>query len=200
MGDWAARGEPVKCSSLLFFLMWPIFEVFIGFVTRLLLFYVLVFWPWGMWDLSSQTRDWTLTPYTGRQSLNHWTTREVPPACLRVVWCGPTLFDLLSGNSFKFCFCLTFCICILQPFSKVEDNSCPVNNIFFFYRWRNLRQKRVTCSNQHSNSPREFQKDSVSPEQNDFVEPSVRQLQRWFAKVQCCWNHFDCSRSQSGFR
>ena len=71
---------------------------------------------------------------------------------------------------------------------------------FFFYRWRNLRQKRVTCSNQHSNSPREFQKDSVSPEQNDFVEPSVRQLQRWFAKVQCCWNHFDCSRSQSGFR
>ena len=44
MGDWAARGEPVKCSSLLFFLMWPIFEVFIGFVTRLLLFYVLVFW------------------------------------------------------------------------------------------------------------------------------------------------------------
>ena len=30
--------------------MWTIFKVFIEFVTILLLFYVLVFWPWGMWD------------------------------------------------------------------------------------------------------------------------------------------------------
>ena len=36
-----------------FFLMWTIFKVFIEFVTILLLFYVLVFWPRGMWDLSS---------------------------------------------------------------------------------------------------------------------------------------------------
>ena len=42
------------------FLMWTIFKVFIDFVTILLLVYVfwfLVFWPRGMWDLSSQTRD-----------------------------------------------------------------------------------------------------------------------------------------------
>ena len=44
----------------------------------LLLFYVLVFWPQGMWDLSSPTRDPTHTRCIGRQSLNHWTTREVP--------------------------------------------------------------------------------------------------------------------------
>ena len=31
-----------------------------------------------MWDLSSLARDWTHTPYTGRWSLNHGTTREVP--------------------------------------------------------------------------------------------------------------------------
>ena len=31
--------------------MWTIFKVFIEFVTILLLFYVLVFWPQGMWDL-----------------------------------------------------------------------------------------------------------------------------------------------------
>ena len=31
-----------------FFLMWTIFTVFIEFVTTLLLFYVLVFWPQGM--------------------------------------------------------------------------------------------------------------------------------------------------------
>ena len=42
------------------------------------LFYVLVFWPQGMWDLSSPTRNWTGTPCIGRQSLNHWTAREVP--------------------------------------------------------------------------------------------------------------------------
>ena len=28
--------------------------------------------------LSSLTRDQTCTPCTGRQSLNHWTTREAP--------------------------------------------------------------------------------------------------------------------------
>ena len=31
-----------------------------------------------MWDLSSLTRDGTCTLCIGRQSLNHWTTREVP--------------------------------------------------------------------------------------------------------------------------
>ena len=58
--------------------MCTIFKVFIEFVTVLLLFYVLVFWPRGMWDLSSPNRDWTCTPCIGRRSSNHWTTREVP--------------------------------------------------------------------------------------------------------------------------
>ena len=49
----------LKLFSYLFkeFLMWTIFKVLIEFVTTLLLFYVLVFWPRGMWDLSSPTRD-----------------------------------------------------------------------------------------------------------------------------------------------
>ena len=42
-------------------------------VTILLLFYVLVFLPWGMWDLSSLTRDWTCTPSLEGEVLNHWT-------------------------------------------------------------------------------------------------------------------------------
>ena len=33
------------------------FEVFFEFVARVLLFYVLVFWPGDMWDLKSLTRD-----------------------------------------------------------------------------------------------------------------------------------------------
>ena len=36
-----------------FFLMWTIFKVCIEFVRMLLLFYVLDFWPQGMWVLSS---------------------------------------------------------------------------------------------------------------------------------------------------
>ena len=51
-------------------------------VTILLLFYVLVFWPRGMWDLSSLTRDWTRSRCIGRRSLNHWTAREVPHWCM----------------------------------------------------------------------------------------------------------------------
>ena len=47
-------------------------------MTIWLLFYVLVFWPGGMWDLSSWIRNQTHTPFTGRQSVNHWTTKEVP--------------------------------------------------------------------------------------------------------------------------
>ena len=35
------------------------------------------FWPRGMEDLSSPNRDQTLTPYTGRQSLNYLIAREV---------------------------------------------------------------------------------------------------------------------------
>ena len=44
-------------------------------------FYVLLFWPRGMWDLSSLTRDQTSNPCIGRQSLNHWATWEVQICC-----------------------------------------------------------------------------------------------------------------------
>ena len=39
------------------------------------------FWPGGMWGLTP-TRDQTHTPCIRRQSLNHWTTREVPHGIL----------------------------------------------------------------------------------------------------------------------
>ena len=37
--------------------MWTVFKVFIECVTILLLFYILVFWPRGMWE--------SLLPYQG---------------------------------------------------------------------------------------------------------------------------------------
>ena len=39
-----------------FNLMWTILKVFTEFVIVLLLFYVLVFWPRGVWDLSFPLR------------------------------------------------------------------------------------------------------------------------------------------------
>ena len=52
------------------------FKIFIECVTILLLFYVLVFWLWGMWNLSSPTSDQTQASCSGRPSLKHWTTRK----------------------------------------------------------------------------------------------------------------------------
>ena len=43
-----------------------------------------------MWDLNSWTRDLTCVPSIGRQTVNHWTTREIPekifnePRCLHL--------------------------------------------------------------------------------------------------------------------
>ena len=67
-------------AFLRFFLfwVWTIFKVFIEFVTILLLFYVLDFWPQGMWDFISPTRDQSHSPCFRRKNLNHWTAREVP--------------------------------------------------------------------------------------------------------------------------
>ena len=64
-----------------------LFWVFVEFFMILLLFYVLVLWPWGMLDLSSSTRDQACTPSTGRRSLNHWATREVPGSFISTKYC-----------------------------------------------------------------------------------------------------------------
>jgi len=53
-------------------------NVFVEFVTVLLLFYVLGFWLGGMWDLSSLTKDRTSTPCIERQSFNHGTAKKFP--------------------------------------------------------------------------------------------------------------------------
>ena len=59
---WATKQEYLFfLRSFFFFLKWTVFlKVFTEFVT--VLFYVLVFWPGGIWGLSSQTRRPTHTP------------------------------------------------------------------------------------------------------------------------------------------
>jgi len=81
-----------SCSKdwCLFFLMWTIFKVFIQFVTVLLLFYALVFWPRDMWDLKSLKNPY---PLEGEIL----TTR--PPGKSQD-WCiFPTLYFLLKWNN-----------------------------------------------------------------------------------------------------
>ena len=76
--------SPDSSASPLFFffsLMWTIFKIFNLLQYCFCCVCVLVFWPWGMY-LSSQTRDRTHIPCTGRRSLNHWTSREVSSVSL----------------------------------------------------------------------------------------------------------------------
>ena len=47
----------------------------------LLLFLKFLAIPQGMWDLSSQPRVKPVSPMVEVQSLNHWTTKEVPGYC-----------------------------------------------------------------------------------------------------------------------
>ena len=68
-GEWGRDNNSFFIFKIFFFLMWTIFKVLIEFFTTMLLFHVLVFWLWSMWDLSLLTRNW---------SLNHWTTGEIP--------------------------------------------------------------------------------------------------------------------------
>ena len=75
--------------------MWTIFKVFIEFCTILSPFYVLVFWPRGTGDLGSPSRDRTFTPCAGRQSVNHWTTREVQWIPMKIVFMSESLYSLL---------------------------------------------------------------------------------------------------------
>ena len=107
--------------------MWTIFKVFTEFVTILLLFYVLVFWLWGMWNLSSLIRDRTHTSLI---------TREVPKyyaflmSCFEKACCKfPYLYspDLSCTLSvFLTCVCaklLQFCPTFSDPMDHKPSGS-----------------------------------------------------------------------------
>ena len=78
--------------------MWTIFKVFIEFVTVLLLFFPLDFWPRGIWGPSSPTRDQTHTPRIGRRSLNHWAAREVPNMSFSILQTTLKFYGIFPGK------------------------------------------------------------------------------------------------------
>ena len=110
--SWSRNQTQVSHSPARFFTIWTtrkaldhVYKICIEFVTVLLLFYVLVLWPWGMFpvDLSSLTRDWTCIPCIGRHSLNHWTTKKAPFSFIHdtfvvtLNWLKPSFF-LFGGT------------------------------------------------------------------------------------------------------
>ena len=70
----------IWCDSMFIYLkhffIWTIFKVFMHLLQYCFCFRLWVF-VHKTWDHSSLTRDQTHTPCIGRQSLNHWTIREV---------------------------------------------------------------------------------------------------------------------------
>ena len=59
--------------------MWTFFSKSLLNLLQYCLYFVSwFFWPQGTWNLGCLARVPTHTPCFGRQSLNHWTTREVP--------------------------------------------------------------------------------------------------------------------------
>ena len=64
-------GWSIISSSSFFFFNVDVdhFKAFIEFATTLLLFYVLVFWPQGMWDVSFPTKNQTHSPL-------HWKAKS----------------------------------------------------------------------------------------------------------------------------
>ena len=117
------------------FFMWIILKVFIEFVTILFLFSVLVSWPQGMWDLSFPTKHWTHTPCIGRQSLKHWTTREVPQRFLLTGKCFPQFFAWLVVLSSRFSSVFTFfqkpCLIVQAELGPLHLYSCISFCLFF---------------------------------------------------------------------
>ena len=56
-------------------------------------------WAWGMWDLSSPTRNQTHAHHIGKWILNHWIPREVLKYFFPVV-CLSSLSAFVEGKSF----------------------------------------------------------------------------------------------------
>ena len=93
------------------------------------------FWPRGMWHLSSLTRDQTHNPCTGRQSLNHWTTREVPVGLC--FYCTSfSVFLSFSFFSLHFLFWLLYVFSVFLKYVKFvlkKKKQADRQSFFFFF-------------------------------------------------------------------
>ena len=102
--------------------MWAIFLNF-KCVRVVFVFYVLVFWPWGMWGLSSLTKNQTYNPCIGKGSLNHWTTREVPTSII-VLPCSLVHFTTQDQKFLCWLFLWSTCSSVLLAYVRSSPKTC----------------------------------------------------------------------------
>ena len=77
--DVSTTGNRLLLGFFVFvFLCGPFLKSLLNVLPYCFFFMLYSFGPWGMWGLSSLTRNPTASSYFGRQGLNHWITREVP--------------------------------------------------------------------------------------------------------------------------
>lgn len=91
-----------------FFLTWTTFKVFIEFVTVMLLFFVFVFWAWGVWDLRLWPRLEPAPPALEDEVLTAGPLgKPLPlPLCQRwvdTICTGPLSGFLRCSGDFFFC-------------------------------------------------------------------------------------------------
>ena len=124
--------------KIFFFHMWTIFKVFIEFATVLLLFYVLVFWLRGMWDLCSPTRDQTHTLCIGSQVLTTGLQRKSP--------CGFFLFLFFNSNPlFIYLFLYLFLAVLGLRFCARAFSSCGKRGPLFIVVRGPLHYHGLSC-------------------------------------------------------
>ena len=125
-------------SNSIFVIFW---KAFTEFVTIFLQLYVLDFWQHGLWNVSSPTRDSTCTPWIGRQSLNHWITREAPNLTFKIM---RNLLEANLKNNQRMDLCLDINI---SQFSSVQS----LSRVWLFATpWIAARQASLSITNSWS--------------------------------------------------
>ena len=79
-----------------------------GFFYHCAIWEALIFWPCphGMWDLNSQTRDWTGTPCTGSAVLTTGPLGKSPNYGIT------SLIRVRCGTVVRACVCVCVCVCV----------------------------------------------------------------------------------------
>ena len=101
--------------------------------------HVLIFWPWGMWSLTSLTRDWTYTSCVGGRSLNQWTIREIPAVSSII-----SVFFIVLNH-------VQPCVNILWSFPELSLNKTVFQQgvslelLQFFFSWWQSISKSLPC-------------------------------------------------------
>ena len=106
------------------------FKVFTEFCYNIVS--VLVFWPGGRWDLSSSAK---CTSWAGRQSLNHWTAREVLiHISIGTMLCWLAVYTQ-TGNRLNLTYSLPISACSLGSFQTSKAPWHLLSYLCFIITW-----------------------------------------------------------------